>query len=256
MSKKWGNDYEIIKPKLERFGKPFYDRFMHPTESTLHQAQKEALKALVQWFSNEHATKDTENMTAVVVMPTGTGKTGIICCLPYALMGRLPPGKIDTRKPILIIAPGLDILQQLEENLSGSSECKSFLEKRGLLEERDIENEANYSVHIVKTAADVDKLEQKKHEFDITLSNSQKWRKAKYDNYANYEKLSSDLFSVVIVDEAHHLPAKQWKEIVTKFQDYAKVVFFTATPYRADGKEITVDRSISTKGYAYELPRE
>lgn len=58
---------------------------------------------------------------------------------------------------------------------------------------------------------------------------------------------------MIIVDEAHHLPAKQWSEIVQRFRPNAKVVFFTATPNHADGREITKDHTLSIKGCAYKL---
>lgn len=93
--------------------------------------------------------------------------------------------------------------------------------------------------------------------YDIALSNAQKWRRAsKKQPVPNYEDLPADLFSIIIVDEAHHLPAKQWQEILDKFSAYARVVFFTATPYRCDGKEITKDRALTKVGFAYKLSRE
>ncbi len=68
-----------------------------------------------------------------------------------------------------------------------------------------------------------------------------------------WNDLSADSFSVVIVDEAHHLPSKTWGDITSRFQAYAKVVFFTATPYRSDKKEITKD--IGNTGLAYHMSR-
>lgn len=251
----WDDDYDALPPKLEYYGKKvFYPRIMHSTMSTLHQAQKDALESLQKWFKNEHDIyKDTKDCTAVVVMPTGTGKTGVICCLPY-VMGTLSPEIVNIRKSILIITPGIDIFHQLKESLSGSSTAKSFLENRGLLQKKDIKKGTNYLVHYVESTDDVYHLD--KNEFDITLSNSQKWRLKTSKKYANYEKLPNDLFSLVIVDEAHHLPARQWSEIVEKFRPHAKIIFFTATPNRADGREITVDGTLSTKGCAYKLTRE
>lgn len=62
---------------------------------------------------------------------------------------------------------------------------------------------------------------------------------------------------MVIVDEAHHLPAPQWQQIVRKFRPHAKVVFFTASPTRSDGKEITADGTLSVgPGFAYILTPE
>jgi superfamily II DNA or RNA helicase len=46
-----------------------------------------------------------------------------------------------------------------------------------------------------------------------------------------------DHFTFVIVDEAHHALAKSYRDIIDYF-DAAKVVGFTATPHRADGKPL------------------
>ena len=67
------DEYEELTPKLQHYGKIFYPRFMDKKRSTLHKAQKSALENVVKWFKNEHPTEDTENFTAMVVMPTGTG---------------------------------------------------------------------------------------------------------------------------------------------------------------------------------------
>jgi hypothetical protein len=46
-----------------------------------------------------------------------------------------------------------------------------------------------------------------------------------------------DLFDLVLVDEAHHSPARTWKALLDHFND-AKRVLFTATPFRQDQREI------------------
>ena len=55
----------------------------------------------------------TKNSTVVVAMPTGSSKSGVICSLPYwfgnAIQAKQLVG-IDLCKPILVIAPGLNIL--------------------------------------------------------------------------------------------------------------------------------------------------
>ncbi len=48
---------------------------------------------------------------------------------------------------------------------------------------------------------------------------------------------SSDLFDLVIVDEAHHLPAPTWRAILDHFVR-ANAVLLTATPFRRDRKRI------------------
>jgi hypothetical protein len=47
----------------------------------------------------------------------------------------------------------------------------------------------------------------------------------------------SDLFDLVLVDEAHHAPARTWSRLLDLLQK-TKQVLFTATPFRRDEKEI------------------
>jgi superfamily II DNA or RNA helicase len=237
---------------LQRYGGFLSKRFMS-AKSSLHAQQKEALQRLGDWFSesNEVKGEKTKDYTAVVSMPTGTGKTGVMCCLPYYL-GGADLHSIDFSKPILIIAPGLTILDQLEENLMGDP----FLKRPciGLIKPGD--RRYGYTVHRVRNTADIAALEHA-GTYDIVLTNAQKWRrKSDSDQTPNYEDLPGDFFSIIIVDEAHHLPAKQWQEILSKFTKNAKLIFFTATPYRADHKEITKDLALSKVGFAYKLTRE
>ena len=234
--------------KLIKGGPALTNRFL--TKPILYSQQKQALTKLIDWFANE----ETKDKTAVVAMPTGSGKTGIIACLPYCLGGAVGEGRItdiDLNKPILVIAPGLIILSQLEENL----DRKPFLRRVGLIKKK--ERRYGYLVRKIMTTEDVSILNENARQYEIVLTNAQKWRrKHKTDPTPNYEDLPANLFSMIIVDEAHHLPAKQWQEIITKFKPRAKVVFFTATPYRTDKKEITTDLALSKVGFAYKLSRE
>lgn len=104
-------DVEPQKPNLVYEGSKYSKKIF---KSSLYKSQKEALRKIVKWFSDGEETRDS---TAVVVMPTGTG---VICCLPYVIGGAINRGtisSIDLSKPILVIAPGLDILKQLEDSL-------------------------------------------------------------------------------------------------------------------------------------------
>lgn len=234
-----------ILSKLKYYGDHLSKRFIK--ESALYDKQKEALESLAKWFSedNEINGEKTRDYTAVVSMPTGTGKTAIMCCLPYYFGG----AGIDVSKPILVIAPGLEILTQLEENLHEDP----FLMRPCIGLIRPDETHYGYTVRSIRKTADVKTLKNAAP-YDIVLTNAQKWRKCTKKNpVPNYEDLPPDLFSTIIVDEAHHLPAKQWQEILNKF---TKIVFFTATPYRADKKEITKDLALKKVGFAYQLSRD
>ncbi len=230
---------------FERNGPYIVSKF----EPVLFEHQKEALRSILEWFRNP----DTAVQTAVVSMPTGSGKTGVMCCLPYFLGKHVVDGTlkgINLMKPILVLAPGKQILKQLTENLSGRDE-KAFLLKQGILTEEEIDY--HFNLFVIKEREDIaPNLLSRNH---VCLVNAQKGHKEDPDRHDlhTWKSLREDLFSVVIVDEAHHLPAPLWKDIIDRFKAHAKVVFFTATPYRSDGRDITED--IRTTGLCYHMTR-
>ena len=245
---------EIVNPPfLEIYGKQVKENILFSATSTLHSEQKEALTKIIDWFSND----DTRDLTSVVVMPTGTGKTGIICCLPYMFGWAVAEGMIahSLSNPILVIAPGVTILNQLERNINydPDNEYEPFLIEREVFNR--YEAKFCYKTYVVKSSDAVSRLYRTEHKSQVVLCNAQKWRNNNED-VPNYENLDENLFSAVIIDEAHHLPAKQWKKIIDKFSP-AKVIFFTATPKRHDGREITSDRELSLiQNYTYVLERK
>lgn len=127
-------DIELDPPKVVKYGRAVSDRLKQ--QPILHQQQKDALESLAKCFSEDHEKKGqkTKDYTAVVsiCLLHGTGKSGIICCLPYYL-GGANLSCIDFSKPILAIAPGLDIFLQLKESLL----TNPFLKMFGLLKEKD-----------------------------------------------------------------------------------------------------------------------
>lgn len=216
----------------------------------LLQDQREALESLQNWFSNGDAAP------AMICMPTGSGKTGIICCLPYVL-GTLgledvprsfpvgnPRHKFD--KPVLIIAPNLNISDQLEEQIlispkDNPSSPQNFLlrlriipaHRRGLAEGLKIEDTKQLNGTNSKSF-----LKGK----EVVIANAQKFLAGAWE-----DNLPDDMFKLVVVDEAHHHPAKTWARIIEKFRGHALVVFFTATPYRSNGK------LVAPQPFAYQL---
>lgn len=194
--------------------------------------QYEALTNLREWFC-----KRKEKRRALVSMPTGSGKTGVICCLPYFLAEEIPgeDGKeVSFEKPILVIAPNVEIASQLEQQIMVSAdgqEEQNFLLRREIVpidQQRDV---LPSGVRVEKTA-DVSKQEYLRNK-EVVIANAQKFLEDSWE-----ENLSDDLFELVIVDEAHHFPAETWSRIIRKFETHALVVFFTATPFRSDHETV------------------
>lgn len=55
--------------------------------------------------------------------------------------------------------------------------------------------------------------------------------------YSQLPYLKKELFEIIVVDEAHHTPARTYSEVVTNFAPKL-LVGLTATPYRADNKNV------------------
>ena len=171
-------------------------------------------------------------------MPTGTGKTGVIACLPYYLGTIKSPGSDEPRyrfdKPILVITPSLVMLNQLQQELT-----VNHIESRPPFLIRTKIVSKKRQADVLPTAKIIGKTSEVKNQellrsFEIVIANAQKFLADDWE--AN---LSDDLFRLVIVDEAHHHPATTWRRIVNKFRSPdCPVFFFTATPYRTDGENI------------------
>ena len=181
---------------------------------------------------------------ALVSMPTGSGKTGVIACLPYYLATAEPPYVFD--KPILVIAPDLAILKQLTQELTvieGTE--KTFLIRRGIVP-LDMQDNVLPQPWIITQTSEI-RNEQLLRISGIVIANAQKFLAEDWENH-----LSDDLFRLVIVDEAHHHPAPTWQRIVNKFRNHnCPVIFFTATPYRTD-RQAVLPREMSV--IAHHLP--
>ena len=220
----------LFQRPLPKFNRYSFDVIKN-SEGKLLPPQQEALQKLQIYF--------TQNLGGIglVCMPTGSGKTGVISCLPYFLgklgmslspeSGAPPHGeplhKFD--KPVLVIAPDLAIANQLEGTLTVSADApgENFLVKRNIIPPQALDYALPVVHKIEKTnqVCDADFLRTK----ELIIANAQKFPKDEWEKV-----LPDDIFKLVIVDEAHHHPSKTWRRIVQKFRDHAMVVFFTATP--------------------------
>ncbi|XP_068678415.1 uncharacterized protein [Montipora foliosa] len=223
---------------------PIFNRYSFDVENfsqnRLLVPQRQALESLQGFFGGQN-----EGRIGLVSMPTGSGKTGVISCLPYFL-GKLglqePPApgaspygeplhKFD--KPVLVIAPDLEIADQLEKRLTVSADApgENFLRKTEIIPADAVPYAlpVGHKIEETRHVCNPEFLQSK----DVIIANAQKFLKDEWE-----EVLPEDIFKLVIVDEAHHHPSKTWRRIIRKFRNHAMVVFFTATPYRGDGRSV------------------
>ena len=156
------------------------------------------------------------NESAIIVMPTGTGKTETMLAFLVA----------NVCKKVFVIVPS-DALR--------SQTCRKF-KKLGLLKDLGV---VPYDikmpiVSMIKNA--LDDLEWKKiiDESNVIIT-----------TMASAEKISPQIRSYLIekisflfVDEAHHSKAQTWDAFIKVFPP-KNVVMFTATPFRNDGQKLS-----------------
>ena len=166
--------------------------------------QIEALQALYKHF-NDIASSDI----ALIVLPTGCGKTGVAVLAPYVL---------NTTR-VLVITPSLIISQQIYEAFCG--------ENMFFVQRKIIQPDENYlycpSGKCITDSQDIP-LNLHQH---LMVVNA---HKIGGQSRVKIEDIPDHRYDLVIVDEAHHYPAKTWKELVDHFPN-SKKLFLTATPY-------------------------
>lgn len=174
----------------------------------LRRAQEGALHAIGAHFS-------LQTTQAIVVMPTGSGKTAVLMLTAFQ----------QCANRVLVITPSRLVRNQITEDFSQLA----TLRKIGAIPKK------------IKSPKVLEVSEK--------LTSAEEWEKLRaYDVIvATPNSISPlipgvalpppDLFDMLLVDEAHHSPAKTWNELLAAFPK-AKKVLFTATPFRRDKREI------------------
>lgn len=154
------------------------------------------------------AAKEPE--IALVVLPTGCGKTGVAVLAPYVL----------NATQVLIITPSKTISKQIWYEFCGGP--KSFFCKSKIL------TEAQTSYYKPK-AAFITETKQIPFNLNMDLMIITAHQVGGKSRVA-IEEIPSNGYDLVIVDEAHHYPAHTWKTLIDHFSK-SKRLFLTATPF-------------------------
>jgi len=165
----------------------------------------------------EHFVQKGKKSThAIIVIPTGVGKTGLIALLPFHIShGR-----------VLIITPQLTIKDTIMDGLDTSKPENFWIKRRVFDKTNQLPSLVEYDTDTHREVLDA---------ANIVVVNIQKLQ-ARLDS-SPLKFLPKDYFDMIIIDEAHHSTARTWVETVHYFSD-AKVVKVTGTPIRTDKEEI------------------
>ena len=187
----------------------------------LYQHQVDAVKAVKRDFDHPDHKKYGEHANvSLVVLPTGTGKSGVAVLAAYCC----------NVKRVLVVTPSANISNQLfaDFQLEEGHRNLPFLEKQKIFGKED---RANYMPNgrLIKRTADIPTAVEVA---PLVVVNAQKFGAT---SKVDLEEVPNR-FCLVIVDEAHHYPAKTWLDIVRHFRGI-KILFLTATPYHKNQGE-------------------
>lgn len=172
----------------------------------LREPQRQAYLAL-----RTHFVRQRRTTPAILQIPTGCGKSGVIAIAPY--------GIADGR--VLVVAPNLTIKTGLERQLSGAF----YLQ-------RNVFDRVTHLPRVVVLGPHANREDCLRAEFVVAnVQQIQSW----------LSLFPSTFFDMVLVDEGHHTPAESWQRILAAFP-HAKRAYLTATPYRSDGRPLYGER--------------
>lgn len=164
-----------------------------------------------------HFLKDNKKTDAIVILPTGVGKTGLMGLLPYGISsGR-----------VLIITPQLVIKDSVIGSLDPEYPQNFWLNQKVFDRKEDLPCLIEYEG------------KDTKDEFlkaaNIVVLNIQKLQNRLSSTLL--KRVSPEFFDMIIIDEAHHSTAITWIDTLQYFSK-AKVIKLTGTPFRTDGERI------------------
>lgn len=153
---------------------------------------------------------------AIVVMPTGTGKTETMLATLIA----------NECKRLLVSVPSDSLRTQISNKFTTLGLLKEF----GVVEQDCL----HPIVGIINSGF---QSPQELQDFVLKCNVAVSTMDILSDCNNEERVILNDSFSHFFVDEAHHAEARTWKELIGKF-DKEKVFLFTATPFRNDGQSL------------------
>lgn len=224
---------EIVYNKLDKLVK----------DGCIYQHQADAVKAIKEELDHPPEGHGEFRNVSLAVLPTGTGKTGVGVLAAYVCRAHR----------VLVVTPSETISKQQMTQFKPEKDetinplgADPFILQRGIFKQEKEDTWAPFNSVCVLKKKELKAALNNKRELVITNAHKFGDESGKGLDITTFPQ---DYFSLVIVDEAHHYPAKTWKNIVERFKQ-TKILFLTATPYNK-GKYI-----LEGKKECYEFSRK
>lgn len=153
----------------------------------------------------------TSNEPAQAIVPTGVGKTAVICALPF----------LARSERALVVVPTTLLRDQIADELSTFSTLGRIGAVR--FEERPKVKRVDHRLGAVAAWEEL-------AEFDVAVGTPM----VLSAENTGVAKPPAGLFDLLVFDEAHHLPATTWSAMLA--QHHRRAALLTATPFRRDRK--------------------
>jgi superfamily II DNA or RNA helicase len=191
------------------------------TDIPLWPHQSEAVKRMQRYIAafSRYARDGVEQRSALVRMPTGTGKSGIIAVLARCLADR---------PVVLVVVPWAALRAQLRDDINSRFWSKAGADPGPWPKPVHEFFPSDATIHL-QEAAD---------QPTVLLCTTATLCTLHREQWPDYNTLGR-LVSLVLVDEGHREPAPDWALAVRQLKK--PTILFTATPYRNDHKMFNVD---------------
>jgi superfamily II DNA or RNA helicase len=153
----------------------------------------------------------TSKEPAQAVLPTGVGKTAVMCALPFLVPMRR----------LLVVVP----TRLLRDQIGGEFATLETLRAIGAIE-TDERPQVHQVEHRLASADEWERL----REFDVVVGTPP----VLSPTYPDVADPPAGIFDFLVFDEAHHLPATTWTGVLDAHN--APSALLTATPFRRDRK--------------------
>ena len=254
-----------LDSKFQKFEEQFTKFLIEELKNkrtTLYEYQIKAVLETKNHFK-KHETQGTKAPPALIVAPTGSGKSGMVTMLPYVLGSA----------KVVVLTPSIVITKQLAESFGLAHDINKMqvkgqmgkdIRKESFFYKTKISEKIEHLNSLIEGSYDVIHSTKQVKYMDVRnliIVNAQKFggrantslvikRKVGGKNKEEEEAVVEDVrnafknFTTLIVDEAHHYPAPTWEAIYKNFEN-KQIIFLTATPFRGKGEPILDNQKIT-----------